>query len=125
MGGGDHTSLRLAPLIRPRFREATFSHKGRRTLRINRDHAAADLVEFDRLVQRLEVAVAEALVALALDDFEEDRADHGLGEDLQQDALVTDIAVDQDAVLLQPLQVVAVPRHALVHQPVIGLDRVL
>jgi hypothetical protein len=38
-------------------------------------HAAADLVELDGLEQRLEVALAEALVALALDDLEEDRAD--------------------------------------------------
>ena len=36
---------------------------------------APDLVELDRLEQRLEVAFAEALVALALDDLEEDRAD--------------------------------------------------
>src|SRR5947208_17184217 len=46
--------------------------------------AAAYLVELHRLEQRLEVALAEALVALPLDDLEEDRADGGLGEDLQQ-----------------------------------------
>ena len=40
-----------------------------------------------RLEQGLEVALAEALVALALDDLEEDRPDHVLGEDLQQQAL--------------------------------------
>jgi hypothetical protein len=37
--------------------------------------------------QRLEIALAEAFVALALDDLEEDRADHILGEDLKQQAL--------------------------------------
>jgi hypothetical protein len=35
----------------------------------------AHLVALDGLEQRLEVALAEALVALALDDLEEDRAD--------------------------------------------------
>ena len=49
----------------------------------------------------LEVALAEALVALALDDLEEDRADHVLGEDLQQQALPSvGVAIDQDAVAL-------------------------
>src|SRR6267143_2981710 len=43
-------------------------------------YAAAYLVELHRLEQRLEVALAEALVALPLDDLEEDRADGGLGE---------------------------------------------
>src|SRR5690606_2154280 len=49
--------------------------------------AAADLVEFDRLEQGLEVALAEALVALALDELEEDRPDRVLAEDLQQKPL--------------------------------------
>ena len=49
-----------------------------------RQHAALDLVQLDRLEQRAEVAFAEALVALALDDLEEDRADHRLRKDLQQ-----------------------------------------
>ena len=48
----------------------------------------AHLVALDALEQRLEVALAEALVALALDDLEEDRADRVLGEDLQQLALL-------------------------------------
>src|SRR4051812_8635606 len=94
-------------------------------LRVDLDHSAADLVELDALEQRLEIAVAEALIALALDDFEEDRAEHVLGEDLKQDALLADIAVDQDAVLAQPLEILAMVGDALVHQFVIGLDRVL
>ena len=62
-------------------------------------HAAADLVELDRFEQGAEIALAEALVALALDDLEEDRADHRLGEDLQQQpAALGRRAVDQDAV---------------------------
>ncbi len=74
---------------------------------VDGNHAAPDLVELDAFEQRLEIAVAEAFIALALDDLEEDRADHILGEDLEQDALFADIAVDQDAVLAQPLQVLA------------------
>src|SRR5271157_4976709 len=58
--------------------------------------AAAFLVELDGLEQRLKVSFAEALVALALNHFEEDRADGVLGEDLQQNAGVG-AAVDQDA----------------------------
>src|SRR5215471_18201467 len=50
-----------------------------------RKNTAADLVLLDRLEQRLEISLAEAVVALSLDEFEEDRANHGLGEDLQQD----------------------------------------
>ena len=38
-------------------------------------HAAADLVALQRLEQRLEVAFAEAVVALALDELEEHRAE--------------------------------------------------
>ena len=44
---------------------------------LRRQHAAADLVELDALEQGAEIALAEALVALALDELEEDRADHG------------------------------------------------
>src|SRR5690606_34493374 len=50
--------------------------------------AALHLVAFDGLEQRLEVALAETLVALALDDLEEDRAERVGGEDLQQQALL-------------------------------------
>src|SRR5690348_6468648 len=47
-------------------------------------HAAADLVFLDRLEQGAEIAFAEALIALALNEFEEDRPEHGAGENLQQ-----------------------------------------
>src|SRR3546814_8927455 len=86
---------------------------------------APNLGQFDRFEQRLKIAVAETLVPLALDDLEEDRPDHVLGEDLEQDAFVADIAVDQDAVLLQSLEILAVAGDALVDQLVIGLDRIL
>src|SRR4051794_28806233 len=63
--------------------------------------AALGLLALDRLEQRLEVPVAEAPRAVALDHLEEDRravADR-LREDLQQIALV--VAVDEDALLAQ------------------------
>ena len=69
---------------------------------VGRQHAPANLVEFDALEQGLEVALAEALVALALDQLEEDRADLVLGEDLQQQALAFGGgAVDDTGLLLQ------------------------
>src|SRR5229473_1615992 len=85
-------------------------------------HAAADLVELDRFEQGAEIALAEALVAAALDDLEEDGADHRLGEDLQQEpAALGRRAVDQDAVGGQTLQVLAVTRQALVDLLEIGV----
>src|SRR5205814_3543861 len=65
--------------------------------------AAERLLALDRLEQRLEVAVAEARRAVALDHLEEHRRPvlRGLREDLQQVAVV--VAVGQDA---QPAQVV-------------------
>ena len=42
-----------------------------------------DLILLNGLKQRLEIALAEAFVALALDDLEENRADDGGGENLQ------------------------------------------
>ena len=87
----------------------SLSRRDDQSLRRFGEDAAADLVALDRFEQRAEIAFAEALVALALDDLEEDRADHRLGEDLQQQALaLRRRAVDQDAVALQPRQVLAV-----------------
>src|SRR5215470_13175395 len=50
------------------------------------DHAAADLVALERLEQGLEIAFAEPLVALALDEFEEHGPEQRLREDLEQQA---------------------------------------
>src|SRR5258708_29950678 len=91
-------------------------------------YAAADLVELDRFEQRAEIAFAEAFVAAALDDLEEDRANHRLGEDLQQEpAALGRRAVDQDAVGRQPGHVLAVARQAGVDLLIIrvphGLER--
>src|SRR5262250_182942 len=91
-------------------------------------HAAADLVELDRFEEGAEVAFAETLVALALDDLEEDRADDGLGEDLQQQAAVAGLrlrrAVDQDAAAAQAGEVLAMAGQALVDHLVVGVGRV-
>src|SRR5258706_8997090 len=66
------------------------------------DDAAADLVALERFEERLEVAFAEAFVALALDEFEEDRAELRLREDLQQQPLrPLRRAIHQDAAHLQ------------------------
>ena len=70
-------------------------------------YAAAHLVQFDRFEQGLEIALAETVVALALDDLEEDRTDLVFGEDLQEQAAAGG-AVKQDAVLLQAGDVFAV-----------------
>src|SRR5436190_13855762 len=91
-----------------------------------RDDSALDLVELDRFEQSLEIALAEALVALALDDLEEDRADHVLGEDLKQQALARlGRAVDQDPPLAHRLDVVGVAGDSLVDHVVIGFGAVL
>src|SRR5690606_13602804 len=88
-------------------------------------HPALHLVALDALEQGLEVAFAEAFIALALDDLEEDRAERVGGEDLQQLALPGfRVGVDQDLVLRQPRQVLAVVRDALLDHLEIGVRRV-
>src|SRR5690348_11002245 len=90
------------------------------------ENAPAHLVELDALEQRLEIALAEALVALALDDLEKDRADHVLGEDLQQQAVAFGrSAVHQDSALLELGDVLVMPLNAFGQQLVIGVGRVL
>src|ERR1700704_7025823 len=89
-------------------------------------HAATNLVELDRFEEGAEIALAEAFVAAALDDLEEDGPDHGLGEDLQQEpAALGRRAVDQDAVGGQTLQVLAVTRQALVELLELGFGHSL
>src|SRR5690348_6501958 len=90
------------------------------------NHPAPHLVELDALEQCLEIALAEALVALALDDFEEDRADHILREDLQQQPLpLRRRAVHQDAALLEFRNALLVAFDALREKLVIRVGRVL
>src|SRR6185295_1192664 len=88
-------------------------------------HAALDLVALERLEQGLEVAFAEALVTLALDELEEHRPEHRLREDLQQQALLAALcaAVEEDAARLQRRRVLAVAGDALVEHAVVGARR--
>src|SRR3954466_10171324 len=88
--------------------------------------AAAHLVELDAFEQRLEVPFAEALVALALDDLEKDRADHVLREDLQEQALsLGRSAVHQDSALLQLPHALLMPFDPLGKHFIISVGRVL
>src|SRR5258708_225220 len=64
------------------------------------EHAAALLIELDGFEQRLKIPFAEALVALALNDLEEDRADRILAENLQQDPGFV-VAVDEMSATLK------------------------
>src|SRR5436190_560942 len=67
------------------------------------EHASADLVTLDRLEQGLEVAFAESIVALALDEFEEHRPENGLRKNLQQQPRLAVLcaAVKKNPALLQ------------------------
>src|SRR3954464_946646 len=92
------------------------------------EYTTPHLVEFDALEQRSEIAFAEALIALALNDLEEDRPDHRLREDLQQQLVRCTLVrgdVDQYAQALQLGQVLTVVRQALVDKVVVSGDRVL
>src|SRR3954469_9880035 len=91
-----------------------------------RKYAAADLVELDRFEQGFEIALAEAFIALALDDLEEDQADHVLGEDLEEQAFAgLRRPVDQDSALPHLLDRVVMPGQALVDHVEIGVGAVL
>src|SRR5258707_11434749 len=85
-------------------------------------HAAADLVEFDRFEERLKIALAEPLIALALDDLEEDRADHRLGEYLQQQpAALGRRAIDQDSLARKMGDIFSMARQSRIDVLVIGI----
>src|SRR4051794_14472591 len=70
------------------------------------DHAPAYLILLDRFEERLEVAFAESLVALALDELEEHRPELVLRKDLQEN--LSGRAVDQDVPFLKLFQALAV-----------------
>src|SRR4029077_18851638 len=89
------------------------------------EHAAADLVELDRLEECAEIALAEALVTFALDDLEENRADHGIREDLQQQAAApSGRAVDQDPVAAEPIEILAMAGEPRIQLLVVGVGHV-
>src|SRR5204862_2780444 len=74
-----------------------------------------------------EIALAESVVALALNELEEDRPDRIGRENLQQHFCVAAVdhafAVDQNAVLLQPRDVLAMLRQPRIDLLEIGLRR--
>src|SRR5437899_1968206 len=90
-------------------------------------HTPANLILLDRLEQRLEITLAESIIALALDEFEENRPDRVRRKDLQQHlgvAAVDDaLTVDQNAVALQADDVLAMLRQARVDLLEIGIGR--
>src|SRR5207244_11372371 len=83
------------------------------------ENATLDLVELDRFEQRLEVAFAEAFVALPLDELEEDRAELVLGKDLQQQR--AGFAVDENLPFFQFNDVFPMAGDALVDEVVVGV----
>src|SRR5882724_1602225 len=90
------------------------------------NHSPPLLIQLDRLEQGFEVAFAEAFVAFALDDLEEDWADDILRENLEQHALpFARVAVKQNASLLERAQILAVPGYAGIDLFVVRLRRVL
>ena len=80
------------------------------------------MVAFDRLEQGLEVALAESIVTLALDELEENRAEQGVGKDLQQQAPFSTARapVEQDAACGQGVERLAMPGQAPVEHAVVG-----
>src|SRR5215813_10371093 len=89
------------------------------------DDAAAQLIALDRFEQRLEVALAEALVALALNELEEYGPEQRLGKDLQQQPLLATLGatVEQNAARLQLARLLAMARKPLVEHLVIRRRR--
>ena len=79
-------------------------------------YTPANLIFLDRFEQRLEIALAKTIVALALDEFEEDRPDRVRGKNLQQHlgvAAIDDaLAVNENAVALQAGNIFAMLRQA-------------
>src|SRR3546814_13679641 len=98
--------------------------KGSRVL-FDLEGSAANLVHFHRFEQRGEIALAKAFILLALDEFEEDGADDGLAENLEQQARVAfgRRAVEQDAARLEALDRFAMARKPRFEHLVIGCRR--
>src|SRR5271167_1686097 len=88
-------------------------------------HAAADLIELDRLKQSLEIALAKTLVALALDDLEEDRPNDRRREYLQEHLVLGRRTVEKYSILLQPHGVLSVIRQPGREHIVVRVGRIL
>src|SRR5512140_1023777 len=111
-----------APCARSACRSACATFIGSCARRVlSPDDAPPHLIALERLEQRFEIALAESLVALALDELEEHGAEERLREDLQQQALAAAFgrAVEQDAARAEVGDVLAVTGQALVEHLVI------
>src|SRR5450830_1879341 len=85
-------------------------------------YAALDLIAFDGFKQGFEISFAETVVSLALNNFKEHRTEHGFGENLQKQPLVTVCrAVEQDTARMQCVDRLAVLGQALFQHVVIHL----
>src|SRR5690606_13648470 len=117
-----HLWLSLSAVRRPPF----FARPLSAVRRSPSEDPSPNLIQFDGFEKRLEVAFAEALVAFALNNFEEDRSDHVLRENLQQQPLaLLRIAVDQNAALAQLFDLLAVAGHARIDPFVVRIRRIL
>jgi hypothetical protein len=93
------------------------------------ENAASDLILLDRPKERAEIALAKTLIALALNELEEDWTNQIRGEDLEQDlghlsSLFSyrnrALSVYEDAVTLEPCEVLSMARYALVDALVVS-----
>src|SRR5437773_967604 len=104
-------SRRAVTLPKRHLRRTNAESQDRKSTRLNSSHITKSYAVF-------------CLKKNALDDFEEDRPDHVLGEDLQQQALPFGrCAVHQDAALLQFGEVLGVALDALGQQLVLCVGR--
>ena len=80
------------------------------------------MVQFYRFKQGLEIALAKAFIAFALDDFVENRPQLVDGENLQQQIVVWP-SIEQNLIVAQTRHIFTVARQTLVEQFIIGIGR--
>src|SRR5690606_17207488 len=97
--------------------------RGRVALLVCRKSPPPDLIFFHRSKQGGDVSFAEAVVAFALDELEEHRADHQLREYLHQEArfAACGAAVDENSSLVQRVERLPVPRQPLAQHLIVSV----
>jgi hypothetical protein len=107
--------------------EARQGNPGHCSLIRGAKHAASDLILFDRLEQCFEIAFTKPVITLALNELKKDRAYGSLTETLQQylgeASLHHAFAINENAVLLQSSDVLAMTRQAAIDAVVIEVVR--
>src|SRR5688500_15895433 len=84
--------------------------------------AAAELIALNGFEQRGKISFAKSLVTFTLDNLKEERTNHRIGENLQQQPLpCTRRAVKQDTQVTQSGKVFAVLRYPVRQHVVIGV----